>query len=104
MSTLPIADPQGTDAPLEATASRARFNTAPLAICLPSMPSEELAGMVQRLGDLFADEPVLIATPDQAEEQTTGEGGPLLVPYPAPRTDSEWVLNAKDYVAASKLV
>jgi glucosylglycerate synthase len=97
MSTLPSVEPQRAEAP--AVSSQV---TAAFAVCLPSMPSEELGLMVERLRQLFPAEPLLIATPDQSEEQVI-DGGSVLIPYPVQRTASEWVLNAADYIAAARL-
>lgn len=101
MSTLPIADPQSPhDLPTPAAGPHA---AATLAICLPSMPSDALTSMVEHLQQVFPAEPLLIASPDQAEEQPIGDGPARLVPYPVQRTESEWVLNAADYTAAARL-
>ncbi len=103
MSTLPTADPQSAP---ESAHPDAGVGTrgAPLAICLPSMPSDALRAMIERLQLIFPSEPLLIASPDQAEEQQVGDGAVHLVPYPVHRTESEWVLSAADYIAAARLV
>lgn len=101
MSTLPLHDTQNAQGTHDGNgAAGAR---ASLAICLPSMPSDVLAGMLARLQQIFPAEPLLIATPDQAEEQAIGDGHVHLVPYPVHRTESAWVLNAADYLAAARL-
>ncbi len=100
MSTLPIADPQSAPETAHANAGAG----APLAICLPSMPSDALSAMIERLQGIFPSESLLVASPDQAEEQQVGNGAVHLVPYPVQRTESEWVLNAADYIAAARLV
>ncbi len=76
---------------------------ATLGVCLPSMPAEGLAAMVAGLAEIFPGEALVIASPDQAEEQPVGAGGTSLVPYPVQRTESEWVLNANDYATAARL-
>ncbi len=100
MSTLPLHETpseHGIPGHTGGTAS------ASLAICLPSMPSDVLSGMIARLGEIFPSEPLLIASPDQAEEQAIGNGAVHLVPYPVHRAESAWVLNAADYLAAARL-
>ncbi len=99
MSTLPSLDAQHGQAAPEMHASM-RGHTPTVAVCLPSMPADDLTAMVQNLRQLFAGESLVIASPDQAEEQALGEDGARIVPYPVQRTDSEWVLNALDYAAA----
>lgn len=103
MSTLPgldVQDPQyGTEPNRTAPG-----NGPALAICLPSMAADELAAMVQALRQLFVGDRLLIASPDQSEEQQVAEDGTKVVPYPTQRTASEWVLNAVDYAAAARLV
>ncbi len=103
MSTLPSLDAQHGQAAPEMHASM-RGHTPTVAVCLPSMPADDLTAMVQNLRQLFAGESLVIASPDQAEEQALGEDGARIVPYPVQRTDSEWVLNALDYAAAARLV
>ena len=103
MSTLPSLDVQPLQGMPEANpASRAGQQV--LAVCLPSMAADDLTAMVGTLRQLFPGESLVIASPDQAEAQTAGEDGTKVVPYPTQRTDSEWVLNAMDYAAASRLV
>ena len=99
MSTLPMAESPSTH---EAQPMPGQAHAA-FAVCLPSMSSEMLRSMVQRLQRVLPAEPLLIASPDQAEEEAVGEGPMHLVPYPVQRTESEWVLNAADYAAAARL-
>lgn len=101
MSTLPVADPQNSEQAHPAVA--AQVPSPSVAICLPSMPSDVLAATIEQLQETFPGELLLIATPDQAEEQTAGNGSVRLVPYPVQRTESEWVLTAADYLAAARL-
>ncbi len=102
MSTLPSLDVQNTD---EAHGAAAARSTQPsFAICLPSMAADDLAGMVRKVRELFVGEPLLIASPEQAEPEQIGEDGTRIVPYPVGRTASEWVLNPADYAAAARLV
>ena len=98
MSTVPTVEPLPSEAP-PAVGARASF-----AVCLPSMPSDELGAMVRRLHEVLPHEPLLIVSPDQAEEQAIAESNSVLIPYPVQRTDSEWVLNAADYSAAARVV
>jgi glucosylglycerate synthase len=100
MSTLPMTDAAET----QTAVGQAEAAAAPsLAICLPSMPSDALAHMVERLQQAFPGEALLIASPDQSED-VTFEGGPSrLVPYPVHRADIAWVLGAADYSAAARL-
>ncbi len=103
MSTVPSLDVQHTESVPE-TSSAARAGNPPIAVCLPSMPGDDLTAMVQQLRQMFVGETLVIASPDQAEEQALGEDGAKLVPYPVQRTGSAWVLNALDYAAAARLV
>lgn len=99
MSTLPVADPQVT----EQTQVAGTSSPATLAICLPSMPADTLAGMIGQLQQIFSGEALLIASPDQTDEQAVDGSALRLVPYPVHRTESEWVLTAADYLAAARL-
>ncbi len=98
MSTVPTVEPLSPEAPA------ARGAQASLAVCLPSMPSEELGGMVRRLHEVLPHEPLLIVSPDQGEEQAIADSNSVMTSYPLQRTDSEWVLNAADYAAAARVV
>ncbi len=103
MSTLPVPETQ-TAHPLPQEGGPAVSPAkSQLAICLPSMPSDVLGAIIGRLQATFPDETLLIASPDQVEEQTLGEGAVHLVPYPVHRTESDWILNAADYTAAARL-
>ena len=102
MSTVPVAEPQSAPGPLGAVAGVPAGGVT-LAICLPSMPSDAMATLITHLQQVFSHESLLIASPDQAEEEVLGETGARLVPYPVQRTDSGWVLNAADYLAAARL-
>ncbi len=95
MSTLPTVD-------LQAPSASAGNGIRPLLICLPSMPSDAAANVIAELAVIFADEAVVIASPDYAE-QLTGDASPQVVSYTQPRGNSEWVLNTDDYVAAASL-
>lgn len=102
MSTLPIADPlTAQEAPH--LAGDVHGSAATFAVCVPTMPSDALAAMVERLQQIFPGEPLLIASPDHVEEQAISDDGLRLVPYPVPRLESEWVLGASDYTAAARL-
>jgi glucosylglycerate synthase len=102
MSTLPSLDVQNIDEAQGPTPAR---STQPsFAVCLPSMAADDLAGMVRKLRELFAGDPLLFASPEQAEPEQIGEDGTRIVPYPVQRTASEWVLNPADYAAAARLV
>lgn len=103
MSTLPSLDVQSPEV-LPESGAPAIAGTPTLAVCLPSMAADDLGGMVRALRQIFAGELLLIASPDQTEEQQVAEDGSKLVPYPSHRTASEWVLNAMDYAAAARLV
>ena len=102
MSTLPLQEAQQMhgEPPM---GGPGQATGAGFAVCLPSMPADSLEAIIRRLAATFPGESLLIASPDQVEEQAAGEGGARLVPYPAQRTESEWVLNANDYVAAARL-
>ena len=99
MSTVPTVEPVSSPETLAPPPQQASF-----AVCLPSMPSDELGAMVRRLGEILPGEPLLISSPDQAEEQPVADSNCVLIPYPLQRTDSEWVLNAADYAAAARVV
>ena len=99
MSTVPTAEPLPSAEPQAVPREQASF-----AVCLPSMNSDELGGMVRRLHEVLPGEPLLIVSPDQGEEQIIAESSSVLIPYPLQRTDSEWVLNAADYAAAARVV
>lgn len=107
MSTVPAIDqtldPQGN--PQEASHHAAPYTSAPgtLLVCLPSMAADATTVMLQRVSEVFSTEPIMVASPDWSEEQPPQDGMPHLVPYPAHRTESEWVLNAADYAAAARL-
>ncbi len=97
MATVPNIDPVIQD--------RAHATAAgdTLLVCLPSMASDAAAATLRAVASAFRGRPLLVASPDTAEEQAATEQTPHLVPYPTPRGDSEWVLDAADYVAASDL-
>lgn len=96
MATLPNIDPAVQDGTHAAGGGT-------LLVCLPSMASDASAATLRAVASAFRGRPVMVATPDTAEEQTVTEQMPHIVPYPTPRGDSEWVLDAADYVAASDL-
>lgn len=103
MSTLPTVDPtapQAAEAPAE---MRTGSQGAPLAICLPSMPSEALQHLLSQIQKAFPDEGLLVASPDQVEDQPMENGISRMVPYPTQRTGSDWVLDAADYAVAARL-
>lgn len=97
MSTLPVVDgQQSTEA--VGTNPRGRY-----AICLPPLPADARETIIQRLAPSSAQYQLIFAAPEQTEDSTPHGAGYSLVPYPAPRTGSEWVLTAADYAAAGRL-
>ena len=97
MATLPNVNPQTQgSAPSDTTGQ-------PLLICLPSMASEASEATVRAVAQAFRGQTVLVASPDYPSEQPAADGRLHLVPYTTPRSDSEWVLSAGDYLAASDL-
>ena len=74
-----------------------------LLICLPSMASEASVATMRAVTSAFRGQPLLVASPDINAEQPATEETPHLVPYARPRGDSEWVLDAADYLAAADL-
>lgn len=76
---------------------------SPLLVCLPSMASEASTATLRAVASAFRNHPILVASPDYTAEQAATEDWPHLVPYSTPRSDSEWVLDAADYLAAADL-
>lgn len=96
MATLPTTEP--------AQSSDQAGIPANFAICLPSMPADALQNVLRQLREVSLTEQLLIASPDQSEEEAFEDGALRLVPYPVQRNASDWVLNAEDYLAAGRLV
>lgn len=84
-------------------ASPEAANGKPLLVCLPSMPTEAAAAVLETISATFAAQPVLIASPDLSAEQPSGQGMPAILPYSEPRQDGDWVLTGRDYLAAARL-
>ena len=97
MATVPNIDRAVQDQ------AQAAATGAPLLICLPSMASDASAATLSAIASAFRGRSLLVASPDIDAEQAASGETPHLVPYPTPRGESEWVLDAADYVAASDL-
>lgn len=76
---------------------------SPLLVCLPSMASDASASTMRAVMSAFRGRPLLVASPNVTAEEAATDHSPHLVPYPSPRGDSEWVLDAADYIAAADL-
>lgn len=74
-----------------------------LLVCLPSMASEAAEATLRAVAVAFRGQPLLVASPDFAEDEAATADTPHLVPYTTPRGDGEWVLGAADYIAAADL-
>lgn len=94
MSTLPTLDA----GPITGGAK-----DKPLLICLPSLTSDTTSAVIGELRSVFSVDAIVVAMPDQEEEQAATETLPHLVPYTQPRGNGAWVLNAEDYLAAATL-
>ena len=97
MATVPNLDPAVENR------AHAAAGGGTLLVCLPSMANDASVATQRAVASAFRGRPLLVASPDIAEEQAATEQTPHLVPYATPRGDSEWVLDATDYVAASEL-
>lgn len=97
MSTYPVADGQQ---PLEAVTPQ---KSGRFAICLPPLTADARTTIVERLAPSAAQHELLFAAPEHTEDSVPAGAAYTLVPYPAPRTGSEWVLTAADYAAAARL-
>ncbi len=97
MATVPNLDPAVEDR------AHSGAGGGVLLVCLPSMASDASAATLRAVASAFRGRPLLVASPDTAEEQAATEHTPHLVPYVTPRGNSEWVLDAADYLAASDL-
>lgn len=97
MATLPNIDPTVRDT------GSAQGTGRPLLVCLPSMASDLASATLRAVVHSFGARPLIVASPDYSTEQAASENLPHRVPYTTPRSDSEWVLGAADYVAAADL-
>ena len=97
MATLPNVDPAVQDQTHQSSTGGL------LLICLPSMTSDAAAATLRAIHFAFRGRPLLVAFPDVTADQAATEETPRLVPYPTQRGESEWVLDATDYIAAAEL-
>jgi glucosylglycerate synthase len=103
MSSSPIADISNPDPPETATVAQSAERQASLLICLPSLNTDDLQRMHERIEAALPGQSVVLASPDAHPEETSGSEHIHMVAYPASPPHAGWVLTPGDFVAATDL-
>ena len=101
MSSLPIADISNAS-PLE-TAAQSTDRQASLLICLPSLNTDGLQTMHERIDAALPGQSVVLASPDVLPEDAPRGENIRLVSHPVSTPHAGWVLTAGDFLAAADL-
>ena len=101
MSSLPIADISNAS-PLE-TAAQSIDRQASLLICLPTLNTDGLQRMHERIDAALPGQSVVLASPDVLPEDVPRGENIRLVGHPASAPHAGWVLTASDFLGAADL-